>query len=369
MYGSLNHWSSLFLIAAAQGIFLAVQLLLAKSFDVKNKMLGALIMLYSISLVDNVWFWSDYYLDYPHLLGISMTFPFLYGPLLYIYFKESMRSGAFNPKFAWKHLVLPAIVLLYLIPYYLSPASEKLDAIQIWNQSLINALIIPVTSILSMVFYGIIVYKLMIAYEQKSEASIIKFSNWLFKIFITYSLFVLLYVIYTLWIFTGLSTRQSDYIIALGSSFFIYFIGHLGFSKSKLLNGIKINPAKYQSSTLTPSAGQHLFDLIRKHLEETKIYTNSQLRLSGLADQLSLTPHQLSQVINENTESNFSDFINSYRIEEAKRRIGINTRINLLAIDVGFNNKTSFQLAFKKFAGCTPSEYRRMKFESQLLSN
>jgi AraC-like DNA-binding protein len=82
-----------------------------------------------------------------------------------------------------------------------------------------------------------------------------------------------------------------------------------------------------------------------------------------LADQLKVSMHHLSQVINEQYGLNFSDFINQYRIEEMKTKL-TNTRyhhfkIEQIAFDTGFNSKSTFQAAFKKFTGRTPSEYRK----------
>lgn len=361
MSGSFNEWHSLFLLAAAQGFFLTVLLFSVRSFDSKNKILGVLMLLYSVALIDGVWFWSEYYLDYPHLLGVSMSFPFLYGPLLYLYFKEALRSGSFSWKTDRKHFILPLVALIYLAFYYVNSAEQKLILIPNWSQSWVNALVLPVSGLVSLIFYLRLIFKGLRRFEQQSETSVLWTKNWLFRISVVFGLFVLLSVLSYFLIFFQNNQVNYDYPIALGSAFFIYFMGYLGFSKSKLLNGIKVSEVKYQSSTLTPNAGNHLYEHVKKYLDKTKVYTNNQLRLASLADQLSMTSHQLSQIINEYSETNFSDFINNYRVEEAKRRLRTEDelRMNMLAIDVGFNNKTSFNQAFKKFVGCSPTEYKK----------
>ncbi len=361
MNGSLDQWTSLFLIASAQGIFLSILLWTVKSPDRKNLLLGILTLAYSISLIDNVWFWSGYFQDFPHLLGISMVFPFLYGPLTFSYFREAMKSGSFDLKMDWKHFILPTLVFLYLCPYYFSSSQEKLSMLVEWYKNPLNVLVLPAASLISLIAYTYLIFNQIRAYQEKSGSRILNGKNWLAQIFFAYSLFAALFIVYHLLIYSGSSTIHSDYMIAFGSATFIYFIGYLGFTKSKLLNGIKVDQAKYQSTTLTESASKHLFERIQGHLGKTKVFTDSQLRLASLADQLAATPHQLSQVINEHSGKNFSEFINSYRIEEAKLRINEGTRINLLAIEVGFSNKTSFHQAFKKFVGCSPSEFREKK--------
>jgi AraC-like DNA-binding protein len=105
--------------------------------------------------------------------------------------------------------------------------------------------------------------------------------------------------------------------------------------------------------------------LIRKRLaalmEEQKIYVRPDLTLPELAQTLSIAPCHLSQIINESYQQNFRDFINRYRVEESKRRLqGKDSKCGVLetAFAVGFNSKSAFNSAFKKFAGVTPKEFK-----------
>ncbi len=72
--------------------------------------------------------------------------------------------------------------------------------------------------------------------------------------------------------------------------------------------------------------------------------------------------YQLSQVINIGFQQNYYDLINSLRIAEAKRMISTpstqNLKIIAIAYDVGFNSKSTFNAAFKKHAGMTPTQYK-----------
>ena len=91
------------------------------------------------------------------------------------------------------------------------------------------------------------------------------------------------------------------------------------------------------------------------------IYKDFDLTLEGLALMMSITPHQLSQFMNERLNTNFRNYINSYRIEEAKKILISDTGKNILTIcyDVGFNSKSTFNLCFKKYTNRTPSEFRQ----------
>ncbi len=76
---------------------------------------------------------------------------------------------------------------------------------------------------------------------------------------------------------------------------------------------------------------------------------------------MGVSTHHLSQSINEILKLNFYELINRYRVEEAKNKIREETEKSLLqvAFEVGFNNKASFNNAFKKHVGMTPSKYRQ----------
>lgn len=73
-----------------------------------------------------------------------------------------------------------------------------------------------------------------------------------------------------------------------------------------------------------------------------------------------MSSHELSKLINENLNSNFTEFINKYRIEEAKQLIVTNSNYTIEAIgnSSGFNSKSAFYKAFKAYAGTTPAKFK-----------
>ncbi|MDX1642606.1 MAG: helix-turn-helix transcriptional regulator, partial [Balneolaceae bacterium] len=92
-------------------------------------------------------------------------------------------------------------------------------------------------------------------------------------------------------------------------------------------------------------------------------YLNSDLRLTTLAEEMSVSSNLLSQAINQNSEENFSGLINRYRIEHAKELLRLmdpssDKTIFEIAMDSGFNTKSSFNRNFKEYTGQTPSSYR-----------
>jgi len=97
-------------------------------------------------------------------------------------------------------------------------------------------------------------------------------------------------------------------------------------------------------------------------MQKDKPFLESEITINRLADLLGTSIHKLSQVINEEHNRNFFDFINYYRINEVKKLLSDSTiddfKIESIAYDCGFNSKSSFYAIFKKHTHLTPTEYR-----------
>ncbi len=120
---------------------------------------------------------------------------------------------------------------------------------------------------------------------------------------------------------------------------------------------------KYEKSGLTEEEAGKIMKKMNKLMEMKKPFLNSNLSIQDLSEALAIPIHTISEVTNGLMGQNFFDYLNNYRIEEFKRLAAQskNEEIKILhlAFDAGFNSKTSFNLAFKKFAGETPSQYMK----------
>jgi AraC-like DNA-binding protein len=126
----------------------------------------------------------------------------------------------------------------------------------------------------------------------------------------------------------------------------------------------KINN-RYKNSIMDEEESQIILKKIESQLEVQKIYRDDNLSLQILAEKIETNSHRLSRVINEKKSLTFRELINSYRINEAKILLLKDGTSKLSVIDialmVGFNSNVSFNRAFKKYSGCTPSEYRKIE--------
>jgi AraC-like DNA-binding protein len=169
-----------------------------------------------------------------------------------------------------------------------------------------------------------------------------------------------------------------DHLIYMTASVLIYSIGYLSLRQPQIFDRViqkpedepvpelKTKPVEvtsYKKSGLTEVEAQNHLKNLLQIMETEKPYLNSDLTLRDLAEKLSLSTHNLSEILNTRLNQNFYDFINRFRVEEVKRRLADNEseKYSLLAVafDSGFNSKAGFNTVFKKQTGTTPSQYRK----------
>jgi len=107
---------------------------------------------------------------------------------------------------------------------------------------------------------------------------------------------------------------------------------------------------------------------LKRYMAEEKPFLNPSLTIQDVSRDIQIPTRELSLLINHTLQQHFFDFINAYRIENAMTILD-DTAMNKVTIleilyQVGFNSKSSFNTAFKKHTGLTPTEYRKqVKFK------
>ncbi|MBW1298872.1 helix-turn-helix domain-containing protein [Aquimarina litoralis] len=104
-------------------------------------------------------------------------------------------------------------------------------------------------------------------------------------------------------------------------------------------------------------------------MKEAKIYRDSSLGLESISKMLKVSSKYLSQMITKLNGSNFADYVNKFRVEDAKSKLKnpkfSSYTVLAIGLDSGFNSKSTFYTAFKKYTGISPKEYRSTTFETQ----
>lgn len=136
------------------------------------------------------------------------------------------------------------------------------------------------------------------------------------------------------------------------------YIGH----KVKVKQAILQERKKYEKCFLDPDLADTYTKQLLRFMETQKPYLDPNLSLASLAKAVGIQHHYISQVLNIKLEKNFWDFIKEYRIAEARKILADPAQDHLsileAAINVGFNSSSTFNQAFKKITGMTPSAYK-----------
>ena len=177
-----------------------------------------------------------------------------------------------------------------------------------------------------------------------------------------FNLYILAFIAYYLLVRMSFFRVEHDYLISLVMAASIYVIGYTALRRRPADVLAHSEKAKYQSSSLTTSATISIANKLNTHMQQQRPYQNNELRLSDLADALNVSSHHLSQVINDHFGKTFNQFINEFRIQEAMKLLQSEAHRQSYIIDiayqVGFNNKTTFNHAFKAQTGMSPSKWR-----------
>ncbi|MFD2593095.1 helix-turn-helix domain-containing protein [Aquimarina hainanensis] len=177
---------------------------------------------------------------------------------------------------------------------------------------------------------------------------------------------------------------NSFYVIAIGVSVFVGYVGYYGIMQSKVLlpefllkdtfdiekkssGGTAVKEQK-KGEEIDASEVKEQIGLLKRIMREDKPFLDPNISLKSLASLVSITDKKLSALLNQYMNISFYDYINGYRVEEVKKKINDRTfdHLTLLAIayDSGFNSKTSFNRIFKKIEGISPSEYKKLHSDS-----
>jgi AraC-like DNA-binding protein len=367
---TFNPVTLVFLLGATQGLFLALLLFNKTGNKTANRFLALLMIAYSGFIVEAAISRTRILIEFPHLLGLAAGVVYLIGPLHYLYARSLMSDPYFFSKKQLLHF-LPFFIfyLTFLFPFYLQDAGFKLA----YYDTLANEGKTPLLILFNWLLLGqgisymiltLILLRKHSADIKESFSSIEKINlNWLRNItLMSLVVWFLGLTIDVLQIFKLAPTF--DLSVPIFIALLIYAMGYLGLRQPEIFSGVADTKEskKYERSGLTEEKAQLLYEKLVHLMETKKPYTDSNLKLGQLAKMLAASPNHLSQVINEQVQQNFFDFINSYRIKEARRLIKDSSyqQLKLLSIayDVGFNSKSAFNASFKKHTQMTPSQFR-----------
>lgn len=358
------------LLSSVLGLLLALFVLFSKSGLGKNKrirfVLSSLVFIYAITSL-------DYYLSINNRISIAFSgFSYLFyhfsGLLLY-YFIALYTKSEVNLK-KWIPIIIGYTLLRVsvFIPFDESQnIQDFISSLESSNYSVLISVEYFVTSLIN-ILLTYLSYKRL---EQTpfvirlDETQKIHF-KWIKIVLLA---FVLLQVLTFANNLIGFSDFGNfDYYMKFETLLYAVFLFIFTFSivhfpvfaySGNFEDLSEVDVQKYAKSSLEDSS--ELFKQIETIVKVEELYLDYELKMNMVAEKLDKSIHHISQSINQNAQMSFPDFINSFRIEEAKKKLLLPKPDTIFAIslDVGFNSKAAFYSAFKKITSQTPTEFKK----------
>ncbi|WP_228850582.1 helix-turn-helix domain-containing protein [Aegicerativicinus sediminis] len=222
--------------------------------------------------------------------------------------------------------------------------------------------------------------------------NLVFFKHELFKYILTYDdikwikIFIFLGVgVIACWvgavIFNAINNNEEAYyVLRIADSVLLYWIGYQGFYRYNVVQDrIYLRRSIYNEPTLNGEfkvknifnsseknevneKHQKDFNRIKNHILEEKLYLDPLLNMEQLASDMNMSKSYFSKLINTYSAYNFSDFVNSLRVEQAKQLLCNDEfdqyTIVAIGLECGFNSKSTFYSSFKKFTSQTPTEFK-----------
>ena len=304
---------------------------------IANRLLALLLLALVVRVSKSLFY---FLLDGVHIgfINAGLVGKMAIGPLLYLYVLSLTRKDFRWKRVYWWHLT-PSIALTVLSPF------------MSWDLILLAY----DTTMYQMLAYTIWAYWLVHKFKAASPADK-QLKRWLANLCFAIGLVWLAYLSQVL--MGGLT------VYAIGAAWFalvVYAVLFLALRQQKLFTTIA-NEVKYQTSNVSTSALDQYKEPLLALIEKEKVYLDRTLNMPALAERMGVRTDVLSRLINEKFEKNFNDFINGYRIAEARGLLEnpdwAEMKIAAVAIDCGFKSISAFNTAFKKCTGMTPSQYR-----------
>ena len=307
---------------------------------------------------------------WPRLANIEIGLTYWIGPSLYFYIKRiNGGPSPFAKPLNYLHW-LPAILIeLLLLPYFLMSYPEKVAFFQDRTSNIIYGPMIGYTWLgfhVQVLIYILLSQPHLRVYRRRivdnySDISVINF-RWL-QLF-CYGFIGQIFAERILPLLNITSSSLSD-TAGMAVYLFIIVLTYLALGQSRLQFANVQPPAtsngKYYRSGLRDDTARYYLGKLNRLMAAERYYLESDLSLQSLADRIKISPHHLSQILNEQLEKSFYDYVNEQRVNYARRLLLTQPprSISDIALESGYNSKNSFYNAFKRHTGMTPSDYRR----------
>lgn len=368
---SLNIFNIINISGAVIGLFLAIVILGIKKTDPRIRYIQATLLIFlSATIVFSLDIGADNSSLLHALFSIHGPIVFAIGPLVYLYIAAS-TSSKFTYNWGTAVHFIPFFIFVSLRAFLFQYAIEyNVEELPGWTNSLLKfssfLRLLHLFIYLTIAFIRTQVYKRDFL-NLNSSMNMLRI-NWLRFVIFALSTIILNDIACTI-LYEPLS-RVTPYYKSFYNawlSIVMIFLGYRGLLHSEITADYELNGngrKKYEKSNLTHEKSDEYLEKLQSYMQNQKPFIRSDLTVKDLAAQLDIPARHLSQIINEKLEQNFFDFVNTFRVEEAKRQLldteNSNYTILALAYDAGFKSKSTFNTVFRKYTNMSPSQFVKL---------
>ena len=359
---SFDSWTIIFVPFILLGLLqAAIFKIWRKKFIRHTKYLSGLLVVFSVMMISYVLYWTNFVFDFPYLTNWWHALYYLIGPLYYLYVKGVFSEGDENKTSTFLHFIPFLLCVAFILPMLTQSYGLSLN----WPAWMLFSGAHYLPKMLHLIAY--LIATIWIAKNDMQVDDHIR--SWTRVVIISFALFLAANITYFFLVQWSGFNAEWDYMISIVMCMSVLTTGVFGLIQPRVFKSTPIStalsPIKYKSSGLTAAASQSLNRELIDLMAEQEVYRENELRLNDLASYLQTSKHNVSQVINEHYNVSFFEFVNSYRVEYVAACLSSpkysQDTIIQLAYDAGFNNKVSFNKAFKATYNMTPSAFRKLK--------
>jgi AraC-like DNA-binding protein/NADH:ubiquinone oxidoreductase subunit 3 (subunit A) len=376
-------------LGIVQGLFLAYFFISKKEANhLSNKFLGLILLSLALAITEIFLCYTNLMFHTLHLIDFAEPTNFLLAPLSYCYLQAKIYKD-FDKKQFWHFAPFVFYVVYMWVIFYPQNINHKYNSYihayhpelpfleddmylpYSWvfffkdnvNELMVSQLLIYILLSLLMIFNTL--KKENLSFWSKQNPTLAWCRRWLLQMVSIVVIFLVVKL--------NFKEDLGDHILAIHITLVIYSLSFhivrqsMFFQSHTSAEEKESKKKSYEKSSLTPEIEENTLQKLQKLMSTEKPFLSSEFSMPALAKMLNISPHHLSQILNESLNQNFFEFAAQYRIEEAKKLLASREKAHLkieeIAEMVGYNSKSAFNTSFKKLTGTTPSEFKKEKKE------
>jgi AraC-like DNA-binding protein len=347
----------------------------------QNVFLKALLLLLLMHLAGELFIYSGAYVYAPALAGAQFPFRVLLGPALFFYAHATMSPDKAIDKRVWVlALSGPILVLLAMLPFIfmISPA-EKLALAnpltrdpELWQIALFTCFFTTFVFVAYTVLFLVPAFKLHNSHRKQLMDRFSEIEHrsldWFRPILLIWGAVWLMYAVeFSLgamgWLWFGSGVLLPTFEVIALAVFIQKALSQKVLNESDKGLSAASEP---KSALLSTEKMQLIASKLERAMNQDNLFLLDNLSLNKLSESVCETENHISETLSQFLNTNFFQFVNGFRVEAAKMALEDRDKlVTSIAYDVGFNSKSTFNTAFKKVVGYSPSAYRNLLLENK----